>query len=263
MRGMMQVDVDGAKIAYDVNGSGTPVVFLHGYPLSRAMWDAQRDALITRARVIRIDFRGMGSSTTAPGPYLMESLAADVSCVLDAIGIERVSIAGHSMGGYVAMAFARMFTERVERLALVCSRLDADSQSRITERNRMADQLEAGEITAVNIAGMFANADVHRQPDVAARALKMVQGNDLRGLAQMQRGLALRVDSSDIAAELDLPVLIIGGQLDHMVPSTITQEMAQAFPQARLDWCEASGHLAPMEEPNRVSALLADWLGLK
>ncbi len=116
---------DGARIDVRVDGTQrrARVVLIHGFPLTREIWDAQADALAQRYRVVRPDLRGTGKSSAPEGPYLMERLAADVAALLDALGIERVAIAGHSMGGYVALAFARMFTERVSRLALVCSRL--------------------------------------------------------------------------------------------------------------------------------------------
>lgn len=260
---MMQVNVDGVKIAYDESGSGATLVLLHGYPLSRAMWDAHVETLAAHARVVRIDFRGMGESAFTPGPYLMESLAADVAGVLDAIGVDRAGFVGHSMGGYVAMAFARMFTERVERLALLCSRLDADDADRIAERNRWADQLEHGDVQSLRIDPMLADPSAADQQSLRERIQALVQANDPRALAQMQRGLALRDASFDIAEELDIPVLLIAGRRDHLVPAHHASAMAAAFPRASLQWCEQSGHLAPLEEPERVNELLTAFLDLR
>ena len=101
---------------------------------SRALWPAHR--------VVAPDLRGMGRSDVTAGPYLMESLAGDVAAVLDAIGIERATVVGHSLGGYVAMAFARMYAERVERLALVCSRLAPDAPEQAEARLLLADAAE-------------------------------------------------------------------------------------------------------------------------
>src|SRR5690242_21925192 len=122
----MRVPADDATIDVLTEGSGDPIVLIHGFPLTREVWDAQAAQLAQRSRVIRPDLRGMGASSVPEGPYLMETLAGDVAAVLDALGMERASIVGHSMGGYVAMAFCRMYAERVTRLALVCSRLAAD-----------------------------------------------------------------------------------------------------------------------------------------
>ncbi|HLI95248.1 MAG TPA: alpha/beta fold hydrolase, partial [Candidatus Baltobacteraceae bacterium] len=94
-------------------GSGDPIVLIHGFPVTRDVWDAQAARLASRMRVIRPDLRGMGRSSVPDGPYLMETLAGDVAAVLDALGIDRACIVGHSLGGYVAMAFCRMYSERV------------------------------------------------------------------------------------------------------------------------------------------------------
>ena len=120
---------DGARIAACVDGRERTraVLLVHGFPFAHAIWDAQNNALAAIARVIRLDLRGAGMSSVPEGPYLMERLAADIAVLLDALGIERAALVGHSMGGYVALAFSRMFTERVERLALVSSRLAADA----------------------------------------------------------------------------------------------------------------------------------------
>ena len=105
----MRVRVDDAEIDVAIEGSGKPIVLLHGFPLTREIWESQR-SLASQFTVIRPDLRGMGTSTGDTGPYLMEVLAGDVASVLDACGIERCAIAGHSAGGYVALAFARRFS---------------------------------------------------------------------------------------------------------------------------------------------------------
>src|ERR1700694_2708479 len=108
----MTLTIDGRRIGYDDSGGpGVPLVLLPGFPLARTIWDEQRPAL-AHARVIRVDLRGCGESEPSDGPALMEALAGDVAGVLDVLGIERAALAGHSIGGHVALAFFRMFSER-------------------------------------------------------------------------------------------------------------------------------------------------------
>ncbi len=130
----MRIQVDDATIDVSSDGSGDPIVLIHGFPLTREVWDSQAAQLAAHARVIRPDMRGCGRSSAPEGPYLMETLAGDVAAILDAIGVERAAIVGHSMGGYVAMAFCRMYAERVTRLGLVCSRLAADTPQAAKDR---------------------------------------------------------------------------------------------------------------------------------
>src|SRR6202011_1188956 len=106
----MIVSIDGRRIGYhDSGGAGAPVVLLHGFPLDRTVWDEQLPALTAAgARVIRVDLRGCGESEPSDGPALMEALAGDVAGVLDALHVERAALVGHSIGGYVVLAFFRM-----------------------------------------------------------------------------------------------------------------------------------------------------------
>ncbi|MDQ6943951.1 MAG: alpha/beta fold hydrolase, partial [Candidatus Eremiobacteraeota bacterium] len=125
----MTTTIDGRRIGYDDSGgAGVPVVLLHGFPLDRTVWDEQLDALTAAgARVIRVDLRGCGESEPSDGPALMEALAGDVAGVLDTLRVERAVLVGHSIGGYVALAFFRMYEERVAGLALVASHVAEDA----------------------------------------------------------------------------------------------------------------------------------------
>ncbi len=102
---VMQARIDGVRIGYDDEGTGIPMVLLHGFPLDRTIWEEQAARLAQRARVIRVDLRGAGESMPGEGPALMETLAGDVAGLLDHLKIERAIICGHAFGGYVALAF--------------------------------------------------------------------------------------------------------------------------------------------------------------
>src|ERR1700722_10446330 len=100
---MTRIAVDNATIDVIADGSGDPIVLLHGFPFTRETWNEQRAALAKSHRVIALDLRGMGRSSVTDGPYLMETLAGDLAAVLDVMGVDRATIVGHSLGGYVAL----------------------------------------------------------------------------------------------------------------------------------------------------------------
>ena len=110
------------EMAYDVAGSGPSVVLLHGYPFNRSMWREQTEALSANYRVITPDLRGHGETSVTPEPATMEEMARDVIALLDELGIERVTLGGLSMGGYVALALYRRFPLRVRALILADTR---------------------------------------------------------------------------------------------------------------------------------------------
>lgn len=194
----------------------------------------------------------------------METLAADVALLLDALGVERASLAGYSMGGYVALAFARMFTERVERLALVASRLRADTPSEALARRELADRIERENsiepVVETLLPRLFAPLTRTQRPDVVERAYEIVRQNGAAGAAAALRGMALRSSSEDIAEDLDVPVLVIAGGRDAVVTQEEAREMVERFPQGRLVVCNESGHVPMLEEPAVVSEALCEWL---
>jgi len=253
---------DGARIDVRVDGSdGSAVVMIHGFPLTREIWNAQAEALARTHRVVRPDLRGMGASSVPDGPYLMETLASDVAATLDALAVERAALVGHSVGGYVALAFARMYTERVTHLALVCSRLAADTQEIAENRRKSADSIEReGTRPREMIARLLAPETLSEREEIAQRAVEISSRIESRGAAAMLRGMAMRVPSDDIAPDLDVPVLVLAGARDAIIPMEEARAVARAFPKGRLVICERSGHLPMLEEPARVTEALSEFL---
>jgi 3-oxoadipate enol-lactonase len=258
----MQVLVDDdVRIAAHIDGArGEPIVMIHGFPLAHEVWNAQSQALSRTHRAIRVDLRGMGESSVPGGPYLMETLAADVAAVLDKLSIERAWIAGHSLGGYVALAFARMFSERVAGLALVCSRLAADAPAVAAARYELADRAESeASMQPVWDAfepRLFAPETLAAKREIVETTRALALRNDPHGAAAMLRGMAVRDDASDIASDLDVPVVVVAGARDANVPAAEAEAIAGAFPRGRLLLCERSGHLPMLEEPGRVTEAL-------
>ena len=263
----MQVLVhDDVRIATRVDGShDDTIVLIHGYPFAKEIWSAQIPELAKTHRTVALDLRGMGESSVVDGPYLMETLAGDVAALMDQLQVERATIVGHSLGGYVALAFARMYLERVARLALVCSRIDADPPQRIAERNRIADEMEATNSIAL-AEGSIASLVSQKTRDERAKTLenigKVVRSNSARGLAAMQRGMALRDAADDIAPELVVPVLVVAGDDDPAVSPAEFEATARAFPKASVRVLEGSGHLPMAEDPEAFTRVLTDFIRL-
>lgn len=261
----MQIAADDATIDVLSEGSGDPIVLIHGFPFTRDLWDFQAQRLASRARVIRPDLRGMGRSSVPNGPYLMETLAGDIAAVLDTLAIDRAAIVGHSLGGYVAMAFCRMYTERVTRLALVCSRLAADTAQAAEDREALADRAEREDridaIVDTYLPKQFAPSLLEKRSPAIDLARTIAKENSVAGAASMLRGMAQRVESFDIAEELNMPVLIAAGGADQIVGLAEAEQMRRAFPRADLRVLGRSGHLPMLEEPDALSDLLLGFMG--
>lgn len=256
---------DGTRVDVRIDGAnGTPIVLIAGFPLTREIWNAQVDALSRTHRAIRPELRGIGKSSAPDGPYLMEVLASDVATALDALGIERTAIAGHSLGGYVALAFARMFAERVTHLALISSRLAADTPERAAAREALAEGVESaddiGAVVESFVPALTAPQTAVERPDVVERVRAIAQSVEPKGAAALLRGMAQRSAADDIAPDLDVPVAVVAGARDATISLEEARAVAAAFPRGRLVVCERSGHLPMLEEPQRVTDALAALL---
>src|SRR6187551_333276 len=122
--------LNDVEIAYERRGKGTPLVLIHGYPLDHSIWEKVAGLLENDFDLILPDLRGFGASTTIDTPYTMEAIADDIAALLKNLGVKKAAIAGHSMGGYVALAFAKKYTAQVSGLALVSSQVLADPADR-------------------------------------------------------------------------------------------------------------------------------------
>ena len=257
----MQMLIDGAKISVHTSGRGEPVVLLHGFPFNANLWRAQIEALEKTNFVIAPDLRGMGKSEVTSGPYLMEALAGDVAAMLDELRVDAARVVGHSLGGYVALAFARMFTERVKRLALVTSRVYADAPETLKNREILAMRVQSegiGPLWESYADTLFA---AMTGADVRARAREMAFATNPLGAAAMMRGMAQRVDSSDLLPELRMPVLVLAGAHDTIAPVPEARAVVDALEDAELVVFERSAHLPMLEEPERCSELLTAFAG--
>jgi pimeloyl-ACP methyl ester carboxylesterase len=142
----MEIQVNGYRMNYRQSGNGLPVLLIHGYPLNSRLWKPQLEGLADVAHLIAPDLRGHGDSESVPGPYSMDLLADDCAALLEALDISTpVIVNGLSMGGYIAMAFARRYPERLAGLVLTATRSGADSEAGKTARDQAAKQArEAG-----------------------------------------------------------------------------------------------------------------------
>src|SRR5687767_15485401 len=127
---MEKINVNGIELAYERQGTGAPLVLLHGFPLDHHLWDQVVPLLEDTFDLIIPDLRGFGESSMGDSPNSLDTYASDIAGLLDYLGIQRAAIAGHSMGGYIALAFIRLYPERVGGLGLVASQVVADTPER-------------------------------------------------------------------------------------------------------------------------------------
>ena len=241
-------------------GPGAPVVLLHGFPFDRRLWRGQRPAL-AGYRLFLPDLRGHGESDASPPPYSMVSLAEDLRRELDHLGLDRIALGGLSMGGYVALAFAARYPERLRALLLLDTHPLADPPAvRRARADQAARVRKAGPEAVVDelATRLVGGRDV--DPEVIALTREMILGTSRDGMVGALEGMATRPDSTPGLAAISCPTLIVVGSDDTIAPPAMAREMAAAIPHAQLVEVPGAGHLAPLERPDLVNAALARFL---
>lgn len=272
MKGSFQSD--NARLSYRGSGAGMPVIFLHPTPLDQDYWHPLVDEL-GGVRAIVPDLRGHGASelgTELPvggfarvpdAPVLiMEQLAADVLALMDHLALANAVFAGCSIGGYVLMELWRQAPTRMRGLAFVCSKPQADTEANLEKRASTIALARAGETSALfdgmaqNNIGATARA---RHPEIVAELRAHMTVAPV-GLVAVQAGLATRPNSVPTVSTMRVPVLAVAGGED---PTTAPAEMESY--KAAPGGCEFhllpdAGHFAAYEQPQKVAALMAEWL---
>ncbi len=241
------------ELAYEEQGEGTPLLLVHGFPLNASIWSSLRPYWRPGVRVICPDLRGFGRSPVTGGVYSMELLAADLLALLDRLQIERVVLAGHSMGGYIGLAFARAYPERLAGLALVASQAGADTPERRQGRLDSAAQVERAGVAQV-AESMAERLTARAELLEPLKALMLTA--DRRAVAGALRGMAGRSDATPWLASIQVPTLVLVGTADVLIPAQQGRSAAHLLPAARLVEIPACGHMLMMEAPEITAAEL-------
>ena len=247
-----------------VDGSGDPVLFVHGFPLDHTMWIEQLAAFAWSHQVIAPDLRGFGRSTITSGCVSMEEMADDCVRVLDALDVTRpITLVGLSMGGYVAWQFARKYPERMAKLVVCDTRSFADSpEGRETRLKMAAHVIEHGPAAVAEAmpAKIFAPAMFQEQPQVVAATKAVIAGTHPQGIAAAQLGMAARPDMTSFLATIRVPTLVVCGEHDAISPPDEMRAIAAKIPQAEFALIAEAGHMAPLERPGEFNRALRRFL---
>jgi 3-oxoadipate enol-lactonase len=250
---MKTIPMNGWNLAFERTGNGAPLVLLHGYPLDHSIWKPLIPMLEKEFDLILPDMRGFGESDVAAGNYGVADYAEDIAELLNVLGIWQTAIAGHSMGGYVALAFVRANPQRVKGLGLVASQVLADTPERKAGRYEEAEDILARGVQKVaDDMSMKLTAD----PDLQSRLKSLILRQRPQGLAGALRAMAGRPDSSALLPGCSFPVVLIHGLKDMLIPVERARSVQAAVPTAHLIEIPNAGHMPMMEAAQKTAAAL-------
>jgi 3-oxoadipate enol-lactonase len=257
---MERVNIDGINIAFDRRGKGVPLVLIHGYPLDHTIWEEVAVSLVDEFDLIIPDLRGFGASDAIEADDSIIDYATDVAGLLNHLKIKKAYLVGHSMGGYVVMAFAREYQERVSGVGLVSTQTQADTPERRKGRVATAKQVLAQGMGIV-VESMTPKLSADGRVQDFARSL--ITRQRPLGIFGALNAMAGRPDSTELLTTFNFPAVIVHGDTDALIPVERGREMKAALPSAHYVELAGSGHMPMMENPKAVADAIRFFVNVK
>ena len=252
------------RVAYTDQGTGAPLVLLHGFPLNRRMWEIQVEAWSRDFRVIAPDFRGFGDSAIGAEQFSLPACAEDVRELLVSLGIKnRVVLLGLSMGGYICFEFVKRYQDMLSGLILVATQPVADSDAARQARYETAEfvRREGSSALAEKLLPRFlGKTTLATKPEIAETVRRLIQSNLPEAIAQACYGLAARQDSTSFLSQINVPTLVVAGSEDALIPFVQAETMQREIRQSQLAVVEQCGHIINLEQPHELSQVVTSFL---
>lgn len=265
----MNVEINGLRLHVLEAGQraappgAPPLVLLHAFPLSSAMWVPQIEALRHAWRILAPDVRGLGQSEAGDGQHPLEFFVDDLLALLDHLCVERAVLCGLSMGGYIALRLHERAPERVAALVLADTRSEADTDEAKLRRAAAIRSVKTDGVAAFAkrfLPTALAPATLASRPELVAEAERLISANSPRGIAGALLALATRTDTTASLSRIGVPTLLLVGEDDALTPPSLMQAMHRRIPGAVMHCIPAAGHLSNMENPEEFNRRLGAFL---
>lgn len=240
------------KVAYSDRGKGRAVVLLHGFLGSKELLAHTRDALARRFRVVSIDLPGHGQSDCFGYVHTMDFMAKAVKAVMDHLRLKRYAIIGHSMGGYVALAFAELFPEQVRGICLFHSTSYADSAQKKQDRDKaiLSVKKDPEAFVRASIKNLFAASNLKPLKKEVTFATQVARKTSKQGIVNALEGMKDRPSRDVILHFASYPVYFIVGKYDNVLPMQSLLDQSKLCKHGQALLLERSGHMGFLEQPS-------------
>lgn len=258
---MKSIRIGSTSWCYDQQGTGQPIVFVHGFPLDRRIWDAQLQGLSSRFRVITVDLKGFGDSRSTEA-FTIDSMADELAQFIEAINAKGCVLAGLSMGGYVALSLVARRPSVVGRLAVISSKAQADTPEGREGRQKMAQIVQEQGATAVAeqmMPKVLSPQNLQTRPELVGRLRQIMEACPTQTIANASFAMRDRADRVGDLHALAMPVLFVVGENDALIPVDLARENARQCRQGSCKVVPGAGHLIPMEQPDKLNDILAEF----
>jgi pimeloyl-ACP methyl ester carboxylesterase len=257
------LEYKGGRIAWYESGRGEALVLLHGYLETSEIWSDFAGILSDKYRVIAMDLPGHGLSDIYGECHTMEFMAGVVKELLDHLGIKKTFLVGHSLGGYVALAFVELYSEYLTGYCLFHSHPFADTPEALEKREREIRIVKAGKKDIMypdNVTMMYASPNLERFSGAIERSKGIASGISGDGIIAVLRGMMARPSRLKVMEEGRVSCLWILGILDNYIPYSAVLEKVALPPDAEFVLLENSGHMGFVEEAERSAEIMDQFI---
>jgi pimeloyl-ACP methyl ester carboxylesterase len=260
----LRATVNGRTTRYLEAGSGQPLILIHAFPLGADMWRPALDRVPGGWRYIAPDLRGFGGSPLeGPAALTMDDYAADVTALMDALGIDAAVIGGLSMGGYVTFALSRRAPERVRGMVLMDTRSQADTSDGVRTRRALLELVRTRGTAAVAdevLPKLLGETTQRERPQIVSDTRRQIEANSVAGIEAAIEALIGRPDSTPDLARILRPTLVIVGGEDTITPIQDAELLHQSIAGSELRVLPRAGHLSILEAPDEWSTAVTGFL---
>ncbi|MFE5321399.1 alpha/beta fold hydrolase [Paenibacillus sp. NPDC056579] len=254
------VELDGLRLAYQEKGKGQAVVLLHGFCGSSAYWNELLPLLPETSRFITPDLRGHGDSGAPEGTYTMEAIADDIAQLIERLELGRTIVLGHSLGGYAALALAERRPELLAGFGLIHSTAYPDSEEGKQGRLKSIQTIkEKGLPTFIDglIPKLFAPAHVQSMPEAVQEAIRIGNGTSPEGAVNTLEGMRTRPDRRAVLEQAQVPVLLLAGEHDQIIP--VERTFTASGDRIIQRTVAGAGHMSMMESPSELATAVVSF----
>ncbi len=251
-------------IAYDDKGSGSmPIIFIHGFPFDRQSWRPQLEYFKDKTRTITYDIRGYGASVSGDENLSIRLFADDLIALMDLLQIEKAIVCGLSMGGYIALNAVSRYEERFEKLILCGTQCHSDTDEGKEKRYKTIKLIRNGGFSdwaAGMVKNLFSPMSHERNLDSIGEIQNSVNSASQKVVVKTLEALAERDETCFYLPMIKIPVLIIAGKEDTVIPVSRSEYMHEMIKHSEFHFIEEAGHLVNLEKPEEFNRLVEKFI---
>lgn len=251
------------KVHYTIRGTGEVIVLLHGYLESSEIWESFAGELSEKFTVICVDLPGHGLSDIYGSTHTMEFMATVIKDLITSLGISKVFLTGHSLGGYVTLAFLELFPELLSGYCLFHSQPFADQQAALDKRKRELELVKAGKKDLIypdNVEKMFATTNLDKFPEALELSKEIASKIPAGGIIAVLNGMMARPSRLNLMEEGRVPCLWILGSMDNYIPVELILSGVKLPANAKVVILNNSGHMGFIEEEEKSQEAITEFV---